>query len=77
MYPPASQNGDPDSYISISKWEIDASHSSAADRDATYRDELNSMVGLRQNSNDFLQTRAGRCIASDDSCLAKSPALRR
>jgi hypothetical protein len=71
LYPPASLKNDPDSPASLSKWEIDGSYSTAADCDAAYRDDLNSMVGLRQNSNDFLQTQAGRCIASDDPRLAK------
>ena len=71
LYPPATLKGNPDSHTSLSKWEIDGSYSSAADCDAAYHDDLNSMVGLRQNSNDFLQTQAGRCIPSDDPRLAK------
>jgi hypothetical protein len=71
LYPPATQQSAPDSQVSLSKWEIDGPYGTAADCDAAYRDDLNSMVGLRQNSNDFLQTLAGRCVAFDDHCLAK------
>ena len=71
LYPPASLKNDPDSPSSLSKWEIDGAYSTAADCDAAYRDDLNSMVGLKQNSHDFLQTQVGRCIASDDPRLAK------
>ena len=71
MYPPATQRSGPDSQAPLSKWEIDGSYSTAADCDAAYRDDLNSMVGLRQNSHDFLQTQVGRCIASDDPRIAR------
>jgi hypothetical protein len=48
-----------------------AGYRTAADCDAAYRDDLNSIAGSSQDSIDFLQTQAGRCVASDDSCLAR------
>ena len=71
LYPPATYKGNPDSYTALSQWHVDGSYSTVADCDAAYHDDLNSLVGSRQNSNDFLQTQAGRCIAVDDPRLAK------
>ena len=71
LYPPATQKGDPQSPAPLSSWVIDGSYSTAADCSAAHRDDLYSMVGLGQKSHDFLQTQAGRCIASDDPRLAK------
>lgn len=71
IYPPVTHKADPDSRTPFSKWHIDGSYGTAADCDAAYHDDLDSMVGLRQNSNDFLQTQAGRCIRRDDPRLAK------
>jgi hypothetical protein len=71
VYPPATERSDSDPQASLSTWNIDGSYSSAADCYAAYHDDLNSMVGLKHNSRDFLQTQAGRCIASDDLRLAK------
>jgi hypothetical protein len=71
LYPPATQKGSPDSSISLSKWKVDGAYGSAADCDAAHRDDLKSMAGLGPNSSDFLQTQAGRCVASDDPRLAK------
>jgi hypothetical protein len=71
LYPPATHMGNPDSYISLSKWEIDGSYGTAADCDAAYHDDLNSIVGLGHDSPDFLQTQAGRCIPSDDPRSAR------
>jgi hypothetical protein len=71
LYPPASLQNDPDSPASLSKWEVDGSYGSAADCDAAYRDDLNSMARLGQNSLDFLQIQVGRCVAADDPRLAK------
>ena len=71
LYPPAIHKGSPDSYTSLSQWNIDGSYGTAADCDAAYRDDVNALQGLTQNSLDFLQTQAGRCVASDDPRLAK------
>ena len=45
-----------DSYAPLSTWNIDGFYGTAADCDAAYHDDLNSLVGLEQNSHDFLQT---------------------
>ena len=78
LYPPARQNGGPDSEAYPSSWVIDGSYGSAADCEAAHSDDLNGMLGLAKDSHDgedgreaFLQTQAGRCIASDDPRLAK------
>jgi hypothetical protein len=73
LYPPATQNTDPGSQTpGLSSWVIDGSYGTAADCEAAHGDDLNSMLGLEENShhdNAFLQTRAGRCVASDDPRL--------
>jgi hypothetical protein len=71
LYPPATQKSGPDSYTSLSTWNIDGSYGTAADCDAAYHDDLNSIVGLKHSSPDFLQTQVGRCVAADDPRLAK------
>jgi hypothetical protein len=71
LYPPATHNGNPDSYTTLSHWNIDGSYSSAKDCDAAHRDDLDWMAGLSRDSRDYLQTEAGRCVASDDSRLEK------
>jgi len=74
IYPPATNKAGSDSQASLSKWIIDGSYGTAADCDAAYREDLNAMPGLQKNShrdNAFLQTQAGRCVASDDPRLAK------
>jgi hypothetical protein len=78
LYPPASQKEGPDSIASLSSWQNDGSYGTAADCDAAHLDDLNSMLGLMQNSRGreesrkaFLQTQAGRCIASVDPRLAR------
>jgi hypothetical protein len=71
LYPPATHKGNPDSYTALSQWNIDGSYGTAADCDAAHLDDLNALQGLEQNSRDFLQTQAGRCVASDDPRLAK------
>jgi hypothetical protein len=70
LYPPATQ-GNPEAYTALSQWNIDGSYGSAADCHEAHRDDLNALQGLEQNSPDFLQTQAGRCIAADDPRLAK------
>jgi hypothetical protein len=71
LYPPATQRCGPDSRMSLSTWVIDGAYGSAADCDAAYRDDLNSVTGLNPNSSDFLQTQAGRCVRFDDPRLTK------
>jgi len=71
LYPPATHKSSLDSYTSLSEWNIDGSYGSAPDCDEAHHNDLNALQGLAQNSLDFLQTRAGRCIASDDPRLAK------
>jgi hypothetical protein len=72
------QKGGPDSQASVRKWEIDGTYGTAADCDSAHRSDLNGMFGLEENSRDrekahkaLLQTHGGRCIASEDPCLAK------
>jgi hypothetical protein len=78
IYPPVSHRGLPNCQASLSKWEIDGSYGTASDCDAAYHSDLSSMRGLDTDTDDaedahnaFLQTRAGRCIASDDPRLAE------
>jgi hypothetical protein len=71
LYPPATYQGNPDSYTSLSKWVIDGSYGSAADCDEAHLSDVNALQGLDQNSADFLQTQAGRCTAADDPRLAE------
>jgi hypothetical protein len=71
VYPPAIEQSDSEPRASLSKWEIDSSYGSAADCFAAYHSDVDSMLALKQSSRDFLQTQAGRCIASDDLRLAK------
>jgi hypothetical protein len=71
VYPPATRNGNPDSYISLSQWNVDGSYGTAADCDRAHHHDLNTLRGLEQNSADFLQTQADRCIESADPRLAK------
>jgi hypothetical protein len=71
IYPPATHKGDPDSRVSLSKWQIDGSYGTAADCDAAHRSDLNSMLGLKQKSHDLLQRKPADGIASDDPRLAK------
>jgi hypothetical protein len=66
LYPPATHRGNPDSYTTLSQWNIDGSYGTVADCNAAYRDDLDWMAGLSRNSHDLLQTQAGRCVASDD-----------
>jgi hypothetical protein len=56
-----------DSYTAFSQWKVDGSYGSAA----VHQDDSNALEGLAQNSRDFHQTQAGRCIASEDPRLAK------
>jgi hypothetical protein len=77
IYPPVTDRGLPNCQASLSRWEIDGSYGTAVDCDAAYHSDLSSM-GLDANRADsedahnaFLQTRAGRCIASDDPRLAE------
>ena len=58
-------------YTALSQWIIDGSYGSAADCDEAHHSDLNALQGLTQNSRDFLQTQAGRCVAADDTRLAK------
>ena len=79
LYPPPSYQGGPDSPAGLSKWVIDGSFGGAADCDAAHQDDLNTIPGLDEHSQDhkgFLQTLAGRCIASDDPRLAEQPEVR-
>ena len=71
LYPPATNNGNPDSYAAMSEWNIDGSFGTAADCHEAHHGDLNALQGLEQNSRDFLQTQAGRCIAADDPRLAR------
>jgi hypothetical protein len=71
VYPPAIEQSDFDPQASLSQWEIDSSYGSSVDCFAAYQSEVDSMLALKHNSRDFLQTQAGRCIASDDLRLAK------
>jgi hypothetical protein len=71
LYPPATHTRDPDSYTALSQWNIDGSYGSAADCHEAHHSDLSALQGLEQNSRDFLQTQAGRCIAADDPRLAK------
>jgi hypothetical protein len=71
LYPPATHNSSPDSYPALSHWHIDGSYGSAADCEEAYRSDLNALQGLDQDSRDFLQTEAGRCIAADDPRFAR------
>ena len=71
LYPPATNNGNPDSYTALSEWNIDGSFGTAADCHEAHHGDLNALQGLEQNSRDFLQTQAGRCIAADDPRLAR------
>jgi hypothetical protein len=71
LYPPATHKSNPDSHISLSQWTIDSSYGSAADCYEAHRGDLNAMQGLEHNSRDFLQTQAGRCVASGDPRRAK------
>ena len=66
LYPPATHIGSPDSYTSLTQWKIDGSYGTARDCDEAYHDDMNALQGLTQNSRDFLQTQAARCVASDD-----------
>ena len=50
IYSPATLKGDPDSQASLSNWEIDGSYGTAGDCDAAHRSDLNSMLGLEENS---------------------------
>ena len=65
LYPPATQKSGSDSHTPP-KWVVDGSYSTAADCDQAHYDDLNALQGLAQNSRDFLQTQAGRCVAADD-----------
>ena len=71
LYPPAIHKGSPDTYTTLSQWSIDGSYGSASYCDHAHHDDLAAMQGLSQNSRDFLQTQAGRCVASDDPRLTK------
>jgi hypothetical protein len=78
LYPSARHKGGPDFQSSLSSWVIAGSYGAAADCDAAHRDDLNAILGLAENSHDaedgreaFLQTQAGRCIASDDPRVAR------
>ena len=66
LYPPAIHRGGPESYASLSQWKIDGSYATPAECDSAHQDDLSRLQGLAQNSPDFLQTKAGRCVASDD-----------
>jgi hypothetical protein len=71
LYPPATHEGNPDSYTAPSQWIIDGSFGTVADCYEAHNSDSNALQGLEQNSRDFLQTQAGRCIAADDPRLAK------
>jgi hypothetical protein len=71
VYPPATHNGNPESYTALSGWNIDGSYSTAADCHEGHHDDLIALQGLEQTSRDYLQTQIGRCVASDDPRLAK------
>jgi len=71
LYPPATHKGNPDSYTELSQWNVDGSFDTAAHCNDAYDNDLKALQGLEQNSRDFLQTQAGRCIASDDPRLGK------
>jgi hypothetical protein len=49
----------------------EGSFGTAGDCHEAHYGDLNALQGLEQNSHDFLQTEAGRCIATDDPRLAK------
>jgi hypothetical protein len=77
LYPPVNHNGSPDSQASLSKWEIDSSYGMVVDCTSAHRSDLSAMRGGNGNpgnsedaENAFLQTRAGRCVRSDDPRLA-------
>ncbi|MBV8773473.1 MAG: hypothetical protein JO166_14265 [Deltaproteobacteria bacterium] len=69
LYPPATHKGGSESYSTLSRWNIDGSYSSAAACYEAHYEDLDALQGLEQNSRDFLQTQAGRCIAADDPRL--------
>jgi hypothetical protein len=71
LYPPATRNSGPDSYPALSQWHIDGSYGSEVDCREAHRSDLSALQGLEQNSRDFLQVQAGRCIAADDPRLAQ------
>jgi hypothetical protein len=71
LYPPATHKGNPESYTALSQWNIDGSYSTATDCHEAHDSDLYALQGLEQNSRDFLQTQAGRCVAADDPRLAK------
>jgi len=71
VYPPAYEHSDSDPTASLSNWIIDGSYGNAAECDDAYYSDLNSMVRLIDDSSDFVQTQAGRCVPSDDLRLEK------
>jgi hypothetical protein len=71
LYPPATHKGNPESYTTLSQWNIDDSYGTLADCHDAHHSDLNALQGLEQSSPDFLQTQAGRCLAADDPRLAK------
>jgi hypothetical protein len=77
LYPPVNHNGFPDLQASISKWETDSSYATAVDCTTAHRGDLSAVRSGKVNPADsedahnaFLQTRAGRCVRSDDPRLA-------
>ena|SRR5947209_4326355 len=53
LYPPATHNGNPDSYTALSHWHIDGSYGTAADCHEAHYSDLNALQGLEQNSRDW------------------------
>jgi hypothetical protein len=76
LYPPVNHNGSPNSQASLSRWEIDSSYGTAADCTAAHHSDLSAMRSVKSSGSDedaenaLLQTRAGRCIRTDDPRLA-------
>jgi len=71
LYPPANHMGNPDSYTALSQWNIDSSYGTASDCHEAHHGDLDALQGLEQDSPDYLQTQAGRCVAADDPRLVE------
>jgi hypothetical protein len=55
LYPPANQKVNPDSYPTLSEWNIDGSFSNASDCHEAHHGDLAALPGLQQNSADYLR----------------------
>jgi hypothetical protein len=57
LYPPAAHSRHPESYNTLSEWNIDGSYGSAPDCHEARQNDLNALQGLEQDSPDFLTPR--------------------